>query len=96
MASSDKAGSEKGAQIDLLIDRKDRAINVCEMKFSVMPFLISKAYAENLRNKLTVFRQETGTSKTLFLTMVTAKGVTPNDYSRELVQDALDMNALFD
>jgi AAA+ ATPase superfamily predicted ATPase len=85
----------QGAQIDLLIDRKDRVINICEIKFSVKPFAISKSYAENLRNKLMVFRTETGTNKTLFLTIIAANGLAVNEYSQQLVQDALDMNALF-
>jgi uncharacterized protein len=85
-----------GAQIDMLIDRKDRVINVCEMKFSVKPFTITKAYSENLRNKMMVFRTETDTNKTLFLTIIAANGLVENQYSQQIVQDSLDMNALFD
>ncbi len=48
-----------GAQIDLIIDRKDFIINLCEMKFSEKAFTIDKPYAANLRNKLLVFRQQT-------------------------------------
>jgi uncharacterized protein len=85
-----------GAQIDMLIDRKDKVINICEMKFSTKPFTITKAYADNLRNKMMVFRTETDTNKTLFLTIIAANGLAENQYSQQLVQDALDMNALFD
>ena len=85
-----------GAQIDMLIDRKDRVINLCEMKFSTKPFTITKAYADNLRHKMMVFKQETNTLKTIFLTIIAAHGLTENQYSQQLVQDALDMNALFD
>ena len=85
-----------GAQIDLLIDRKDRVINICEMKFSTKPFVITKAYSDNLRNKMMVFRTETGTPKTLFLTMIAAYGLADNQYSQQYVHDTLDMNALFD
>lgn len=87
--------SEKGAQIDLIIDRKDRVINICEMKFSVDTYAITKTYAENLQHKLQTFRTETGTKKTLFLTIIAANGLKSNEYSIRLVQDALDMNALF-
>jgi uncharacterized protein len=62
---------EQGAQIDLLIDRQDLCINICEMKFSISEFEITKAYAKELGNKLKVFRDATKTHKTLFLTMVT-------------------------
>jgi AAA+ ATPase superfamily predicted ATPase len=88
--------SEKGAQIDLIIDRKDHVINICEMKFSIHPFSISKSYAENLKHKLMSFRTESKTTKTLFLTLITTYGVVPNAYSAQCVQESLDMNALFD
>ncbi len=87
--------TDKGAQIDLIIDRNDRVINICEMKFSLEKFTITKPYAENLTNKLSAFRSETGTNKTLFLTMITTFGLKPNQYVQQLVNDALDMNALF-
>lgn len=87
--------SEKGAQIDLILDRSDRVINICEIKFSIDAYRITKTYADNLRNKLTAFRTETKTNKTLFLTMITTFGLAPNEYAQQLVNDTLDMNALF-
>ena len=81
------------AQIDLLIDRKDHVINICEMKFSINPFSINKTYAENLRNKLGVFREQSQTNKALFLTMITTYGVEPNKYSG-MVQNDLNMDIL--
>jgi uncharacterized protein len=85
-----------GAQIDMLIDRKDRIINVCEIKFSTNPFVVTKAYADNLQNKMRVFKAETDTNKTLLLTIIAANGVAVNQYSQIYVHDTLDMNALFD
>ena len=87
--------SEKGAQIDLVIDRNDRVINICEIKFSVAPYTITKSYSDNLSHKLAVFRAETGTKKTLFLTLITTFGLSPNIYAQQLVNDSVDMNALF-
>ena len=85
----------ENAQIDLLIDRKDRVINLCEMKFSINQFSISKKYAENLRNKIGAFREATRTSKALFLTMITTYGVADNKY-KGLIQNDLDMEVLFE
>ena len=82
------------AQIDLLIDRKDHVINICEMKFSINPFSINKKYAENLRNKLGIFRAQSRTKKALFLTMITTYGIESNKYSG-MVQNDLDMDVLF-
>ena len=90
-----KNNEDRGAQIDLLIDRADNCINVCEMKFSEAEFVIDKKYAQELRNKLDVFRNVTGTKKTLFLTMVTTHGVRPNAYREELVAKTIEMDALF-
>lgn len=83
------------AQIDLVIDRKDQVINLCEMKFSINEFSIDKKYAENLRNKIGTFKQETKTNKALFLTMITTYGIQQNKYSG-LVRNSLKMEVLFE
>ncbi len=85
-----------GAQIDLVIDRADMTINLCEMKFYNGEFSIDKAYAEDLERKRTVFAQITKTKKTLFLTMITTFGLTMNNYSNTLIQSSIKMDALFD
>ncbi|MCD2424281.1 ATP-binding protein [Niabella pedocola] len=85
----------EGAQIDLVIDRKDQVINLCEMKFFINDFSITKKYAEELRNKLTAFRAATSTRKTLFLTLITTYGLTRNAYAGSLVQNDLNMEVLF-
>ena len=83
-----------GAQIDLLIDRADQVVNVCEMKYARQEFEITKAYAEQLRQKMMVLRQTTRTRKALHLTMVTTYGVKRNIHSSE-VQREVTMNDLF-
>jgi AAA+ ATPase superfamily predicted ATPase len=88
--------SSGGAQIDLIFDRQDRVINICEIKFSETPYTITKAYASNLQNKLAVFKEETQTRKTLFLTMISTYGIKPNIYAQQYVKDSLTMDALFD
>lgn len=88
--------SESGTQIDLLIDRRDGCINLCEMKFSDTAFLIDKANAENLRRKRAIFQQVTQTRKNLFWTMVTTHGIVDNAWSRELIGQTLTLDALFE
>lgn len=83
-----------GAQIDLLIDRRDGVINICEMKFSVGAFIIDKKYNNELLNKVTVFKSETATKKSVFLTMLTTFGLQTNAYSGN-VQNDLNMDVLF-
>ncbi len=87
---------EAQAQIDLLIERADRIIHVCEIKFSKGIFSIDKKYAAELRQKLFLFGQQLPQkNKTLFLTMLSTFGIQPNEYSREMVQNELTMEDLF-
>jgi hypothetical protein len=85
----------QGAQIDLLIDRQDMCINICEMKFSINEFEITKSYANELESKLKVFRENAQTRKTLFLTMVTTHGVKNINNYTGLVQNEIKMDVLF-
>ncbi len=87
--------SANGAQIDLLIDRRDGVISLCEMKFSSELFAIDKKYDGELRNKLTAFRGETKTKKAVFLATITTFGLKPNLYSGN-VQNDLKMDVLFE
>ena len=71
-------------------------MNLCEMKHSSVPFVIDKKYAQSLRERTEVFRRETGTSKTLFNTFITTRGVAPNGYADELVAAQVTAAALFE
>lgn len=84
----------EGAQIDLVIDRKDHVINLCEMKFSIHPFSITKSYAENLRQKISRFQLATKTKKAIFMTLITTHGLVENQY-RYLAQNSLTLEDLF-
>lgn len=88
--------SDGGTQIDLLIDRADNIINLCEMKFSKNQFAINKKYAEELKNKESTFRNVTKTRKNIFITMITTYGLRENSYSLEIVEQDLKMGVLFE
>ncbi len=88
-------GEERGAQIDLVIDRQDQCIHICELKFSIHPFEITKKYADELREKLSIFQQATQTKKTLFLTMLTTNGIKNRDSYTGLLQHEITMDAFF-
>lgn len=85
----------QGAQIDLVIDRRDQVINLCEMKYSIHPYTINYTYAKELREKTGVFKSETNTRKSVFLTMITTFGLKTNSNSTGLVQNDLKMDILF-
>ena len=87
---------EEGVQIDLLIDRKDHVINICEMKFYSADLSITKSMATELRNKVAVFKETTRTRKQTFLTLITTFGIRQNPHSQSVVDSVLTMDDLFD
>jgi len=86
---------EKSAQIDMLIDRRDQVINLCECKFSIDTFSIDKEYSEKLRSKIATFKTVTKTKKSVFLTMISTYGVEKNKYANLLMRNEVTMNDLF-
>jgi len=84
-----------GCQIDLLINRRDQVINLCEMKYSINPFRIDKKYTDEIRNKIAIFKKETKTRKSVFFTMITTFGLQDNSNTNSLVQNSITMDALF-
>ena len=86
--------SDSVIQIDLLIDRKDGVINLCEMKFSNEPFEITDEEYKKLLKRLTVFQQETGTAKAIHITLVSANGLAKNKYS-DVAQSVITGDDLF-
>ena len=83
-----------GAQIDLLIERRDKVINICEIKYFIDEFLINGDYDMKLRNKINVFREETGCRQTIQLTMITTYGIRKNKYSN-IVTNEVCLDDLF-
>ncbi len=86
---------DAGAEIDLLFDRSDNAITVCEIKYSSDEYVIDKATAMNLAHKLTCFEEQTKTKKQLFLIMITVYGVKRNIWSEDLIMGQVVLSDLF-
>ena len=86
----------EGFQIDLLIDRKDNSINLCEIKFYSAPFAITKDYYQQLITKRQRFIDYTGTKKQVFLTFITNYGLVSNAYSREIVDAEIRLEQFLD
>lgn len=91
---SSKDINEK-AQIDMLIDRADHVINLCEMKYSLASYTIDKEYDAELRRKVQVFLNQTRCKKSVLLTMITTFGLKENTYSSR-VQRTLTLENLFE
>jgi len=89
-----KKANQSGAQVDLLFDRKDGAITLCEIKFTNKPFYIDKSYAQELEKKIQVFRTITKTQKQIFLAMISASGIKDSQYSDILVAQTIVLEDL--
>lgn len=90
-----KKDKEMGAQIDLLFDRQDDSMTLCEIKYTNQPFIIDKSYSSALNRKVTVFRQQTRTQKQLFIAFISANGLKPTLYSQEMVSGLVTLDDLF-
>jgi hypothetical protein len=91
-----KGSEEKGAQIDLLFDRDDGVVTVCEIKYSDMPFEIDKQYANNLLNKIDVFKKQSRIDKQIFISFITSSGIKQNMQSTKLISNQVTAKEFFD
>ncbi len=92
--TNEHAWYSPSAQIDLLIDRDDGIINLCEMKFDDGVHIISKQESENVRRKKLVLKEDTATRKAVYVTYVTTEGVKRNAYAND-VQSEVTLDDLF-
>ena len=83
------------AQIDIVIERGDRAVNICEVKFCDNEYTIDKDYSNSLRRKKSSYKALYGQNKTIFLTMITTFGVKENMYSA-MADNQITLENLFE
>ncbi|MBR4612409.1 MAG: ATP-binding protein, partial [Kiritimatiellae bacterium] len=84
----------EGAQIDLVIERDDKVVNLCEMKYTAAPFAISDEYDRRLKIMREVFAEQTGTKNAIHLTMVSAHGLKANPNAFD-IQSVVTLDDLF-
>ncbi|MBQ7176133.1 MAG: hypothetical protein IJS08_01860 [Victivallales bacterium] len=89
-----KGNDRKGAQVDLVIDRQDNIINLCEIKYTRKAFAIDRNYSEIMRNRLDTFIEEASPRKAVHLTLISASGLTKNNYSG-MLQCVITLEDLF-
>jgi predicted AAA+ superfamily ATPase len=75
-----------GAQIDLLIDRNDGIINLCEIKFHDKKYILTKSETQKIQQRIEVFKRKTKTQKTIFPTLITALGSAENENHTGFIQ----------
>lgn len=85
----------QGAQIDLLFDRPDDAISLCEIKYTEKAFLIDKDYFQSLENKKNLFFEQTKTKKQIFIVFISANGLKENKYSNKIIDSIIHLDDFF-
>ncbi len=88
--------TEKGIQIDFIIDRNDNCINLLELKFYDAVFEVSKNYASQLLEKATIFKQKTKSKKNIFITLLTANGAKKNEHYLSCITNELKIENLLE
>ncbi len=85
---------EDGAQIDLLLARKDGITNICEIKWSKGKYVLDRNDIENITNKVNAYAKHSGSSNALHITMITSDGLKQNMYYNE-IQSEICADELF-
>ena len=94
IAISEEGTASKDERIDMIIDRADRLINICEMKFSIDDFTIDKDCDASLRNKIAAVYEMSKGKRNPQMTLITTYGLKENQYCSH-IQHLVTMNDLF-
>lgn len=74
-------------QIDLVLDRDDRVVNLCELKYTDEPYVVTDSEMAKVRRRRTAYRTVLGTDKSLHLTAITSWGLERNMYAKEFQRE---------
>lgn len=85
---------EKGAQIDIIIDRADNIINLCEVKYSENLYSLDKEEYMKIQNRISVFKEATNSRSNIIPTMITTFGMKEGTYSDQIIAK-INMEDLF-
>ena len=83
------------AQIDMVIERADNIINLCEIKYTNNPFEVDAPYEQKLLRKRDIFKKKTGTSQALKIIIISAKGMSGTAYT-SYISDVITLDDLFE
>ena len=86
--------STKGTQIDMIIERKDNVVNMCEIKFYSDEFVVDKDYHLILENRKKLLREKISKKATIHSTLITTFGIKRSEYYGDFV-NVLTVDDLF-
>lgn len=91
----EKSKNETGTQIDLLFDRADHVIMLCEIRYHSAQYVIDKNCIKNFKNKIAIFREKTQTKKQILFVLITPYGAKKNTHYHEIVDREITFKDLF-
>lgn len=91
----EKSSMTSGTQIDLIFDRDDDCVTLCEIKYSAVPFVITKNYFETLLIKERVFKEKTRCNKQIFWALIASNGAIENQYLKKMSLRVITIDDLF-
>ncbi len=83
------------AQIDMIIDRNDKAVNLCEMKYTIDPFEMSDSEAKKINVRKSELASKLKRKKNIFVTIVTPQPAVQNAHYTGLNCNQINLPALF-
>ena len=92
---ADPDKDQPGVEIDLLIDRADHVINLCEVKFTRKPLIVDKKFVQNQKVRLAIFETMTKTRKACIPLLISANGVLDNEHFKEVFQHVITLDDMF-
>lgn len=95
LRGSKKSQPNLEAQIDLLIDRSDGCVTICEIKNYAKPFKVTAKFAQEIQRKKLVFQNESKSKKTILCALISASEIEVNDLLKSNLQNTVQLNDLF-
>lgn len=86
--------AEEKAQIDLIIKRADKVVNVCEMKFYDGDYSMKKKDYDDIERRVRAFRAANNVRMAIHPVLVTTFGLADNQYS-SIFQNTVTLKDLF-
>lgn len=91
----ERGKEESGAQIDLIFDREDGVVTLCEMKYSDKIFIMDKSFSRSLAKKMNIFEMHYPTNKQIFFCIITTRGAKQTVWSEEIIQNEISLEDIF-
>lgn len=85
----------ESAQMDMVIERADNVVNLCEMKYTQLPYALDKAEAEKLRCRMDYLQSLNRRRRNVQCVLVTKQQAKQNNYYNSLIIRNITLTDMF-